>query len=176
MNLSSWFRESNGADTLSDLFPKFWILLQADEEQRTSILRSVDWYLQSNVNPPHVGIILTVAALERLSFQVLGRERDRERHEPNGEFIAKALEESQIPLDMPSGYRALTQLASWKHGPHALVVIRNDLTHPNQKYGPLSDFVIHEAWNLGQWYIEMILLHMLTFRGKYMNRLADWGE
>ena len=172
MNLSSWFRTSNGADILSDLFPKFWSLLEADEERKSSILRSVDWYLQSNVSPPHVGIILTVAALERLSFQVLGRER----HEPMGEYISQALEELQIPLDISNGYRALTQVDSWKHGPHALVVIRNDLTHPNQKYGPLSDIVIHEAWNLGQWYIEMILLHMLTFRGEYKNRLADGGD
>lgn len=174
MSLNSWFRVVKGDEVLSDLFPKFWSLLDSDEERRNSILRSVDWYLQSNTSPPHVGIILTVAALERLSFRVLGRER--KGREPNGVFIKKALEELQIPLDIPSGYGALSRVQSWKHGPHALVEIRNDLTHPKQRYDPVSDIAIHEAWNLGQWYIEMILLHMLTFRGKYMNRLADWGD
>ena len=172
MNLSSWFRTSNGADILSDLFPKFWSLLETDEERKSSILRSVDWYLQSNVSPPHVGIILTVAALERLSFQVLGRERS----EPMGEYISQALEKIRTPLHIPNGYRSLTQVDSWKHGPHAIVGIRNDLTHPKQRYSPVSDIAIHEAWNLGQWYIEMIMLYMLTFRGKYMNRLADRGQ
>ena len=148
--------------------------MESDEEQKASILRSVDWYLQSNINPPHVGIILTVAALERLSSQLLGR--GMEKGELTGVFIKKALEELQIPLDIPSGYGALNQVQSWDHGPHAIVVIRNDLTHPKQRYGPVPDIARHEAWCLGQWYIEMILLKMLTFRGKYKDRLADWGD
>ena len=172
MNVTSWFSELNGDDTLSELFPKFWNLLESDEEQRGTILRAVDWYLQSNVSPPYVGIILTVAALERLSFQVLGRERC----ERTGEFIKKALEQLHIPLDLPGSCETLSEIQSWEHGPHAVVAIRNDLTHPKQKYGRVSNYAIHEAWNLGQWQIEMILLHMLEYRGDYVNRLAGWGE
>ena len=40
----------------------------------------------------------------------------------------------------------------------------------------MSDYAIDEAWNLGQWYIEMMLLSMLGYQGNYVNRLAPWRD
>ena len=174
INIKSWFRQLHGADTLSGLFPKFWSLFESDKEQRDTILRAVDWYLQSNMSPPHVGIILTVAALERLSFQVLGRERDS--NESNGGFIKKALEKLQVPLDFPKSYEALQKVKNWDHGPHAVVAIRNNLVQRNPTLAGVSNYATHEAWNLGQWYIEMMLLGMLEYGGFYKNRLVGWRE
>ena len=171
-NYRSWFRWLDGADTFSNMFSGFWHLFAS--EARDSLLRAIDWYLQSNVISPYIGIILTVAALELLSNQVL--ERQRHRNERTGDFVREALDDLKIPSDVPEGCKSLQRIKTWKHSPHAIVVVRNDLIHPKKKLNDVSDFAIHEAWNLGQWCIEMILLRMFEYRGSYVNRLADWGE
>ena len=175
-NRSSWLERVGGDDILSGLFPKFLCLFESKNGWKDTTVRTIDWYLQSNESPPHVGLILTLAALERLSFQVLERERDRKRREPTGKFIEKALVKLNIEPNLPNSCEKLRQVKNWKHGPHAVVEIRNDLIHPNLTLAGVSDHAIHEAWNLGQWYIEMMLLRKLEYQGSYVNRLAGWRE
>ena len=115
-----------------------------------------------------------MAALERLSFQVLGR--SKEKKELTGEFIENALKKLNIESDLPNSCKKLKEVKNWKNGPHALTEVRNDLVHPKEKLGNLSHYVHHEAWNLGQWYIEMMLLNKLGYEGSYVNRLSDWSE
>ena len=171
-NNHSWFRQLDGAETLSILFSKFWPLF-ASEAQDT-LLRAIDWYLQSNVSFPYIGIILSVAVLELLSGHILGRAKK----ERTGEFVNEALKELEIPSDLPGYCEALQDIKTWKHGPHAIVEVRNDLVHPkkNKELAKISNDAIHEAWNLGQWSVEMILLRMLEYQGFYVNRLAGWHE
>ena len=170
----SWFRQFNGADILSALFPRFWNLLGTGGKHTQVIPRAIDWYLQSNVSPPYVGIILTIAALELLSDKVLGRTKNK--GERTGEFIQEALKKLKVPLSIPNSSVELRNVKVWAHGPHAVVAIRDGLVHPTQKLGAVSNYVHYEAWNLGQWYIEMILLRMLDYQGSYVNRLASWNE
>lgn len=171
-NYHSWFRQLDGAETLSILFSKFWPLFAS--EARGVLLRAIDWYLQSNVSFPYIGIILTVAALELLSGHVLERKRDISEY--TGDFINKALRKLEIPSDLPGCCEALQDVKNWKHSPHAIVGVRNDLVHPNKKMTNVSNYAIHEAWNLGQWSVEMILLRMFEYQGSYVNRLAGWRE
>ena len=173
-NQRSWFGHHGGDDILSDLFPKFWRLFESDDEWQETIRRTIDWYLLSNESATHVGVILTQAALERLSHQILGR--GKEGKEPAGAFIRKALEELHLELDIPSscgGLKDLQQTCDWDDSLHALVAMRNDLVHPTAKLGDVSHYAHYEAWNLGQWYIEIVLLKELGYQGKYMNRLAS---
>ena len=173
-NYHSWFRRFDGTETLSTLFSRFWHLSESDNGD--NLLRAIDWYLQSNVSPPYIGIILTVAALELLSGQVLKRERETDGTEQTGHYINEALEELGIPSHLPEGYQALRKIKNWEHSPHATVAIRNDFIHPRPKLRDVSNYAIHEAWNLGQWCIEMMLLRMLEHQGDYQNRLATWHE
>ena len=172
-NKRSWLRWIHGWDTLSALFPEFWQLFAQDAEWRDTILRATDWYLQSNDSPPYVGIILTMAALERLSSQILNRARTSEK---TGEFIEEALCALSIKPDLPNKCEELKQVKNWRTGSHALSDIRNDLVHSSQSLGPVSDYAYHEAWNLAQWYVELMLLRKLGFEGKYINRLTPWSE
>ena len=80
-----------------------------------------------------------------------------------GAWIAKALAESGISekaLSIQSGpcpeIAKLANVHGWKHGPHALVEIRNSVVHSSQKYGKISSKAYYEAWNLGQWYLELM--------------------
>lgn len=64
-------------------------------------------------------------------------------------------------------------LKKWSHGPHALVATRNNLVHPDQKHDPLSETALIEAQNLGLHYIELMLLRLSGYTGRYVNRLKS---
>ena len=94
-----------------------------------------------------------------------------------GEFIEKALKELGLDPSIPGNCNELLKFPkTWAHGPHAIVELRNDLVHPKPNLGYISPYVHHEAWNLGQWYVEMILLKKLGYEGSYVNRLSSWDE
>ena len=54
-----------------------------------------------------------------------------------------------------------------------VVEIRNTVVHPSHKYGKISARAYYEAWNLGQWYFELMLLSRCQARGEYSNRLTQ---
>ena len=112
--------------------------------------------------------------LERLAHKVDGKK--------TGKRIAKALLKygiSEKALPIPSdSCPELARLGAehgWKHGPHALVEIRNSVVHPRPKYGRISARAYYEAWNLGQWYLELMLLRRFEASGDfdYSNRLTQ---
>ena len=175
-NRRSWLKKLHGDDIISELFPKFFFLIESDDGWKKTIDLVIDWYLQSNESPPYIGLILTQAALERLSNQIL--ERRCEKGEPAGKFIEATLKkygiESVTPI--PTSCKELRECNRWNSGPHALVDIRNDLVHPIKTLEEISHYSYDQVWNLGQWYIEMLLLKRLSYRGSYVNRLASWED
>ncbi len=168
----SWFDRHHG-HLLAEVFPGFWRLYQ---EQERSLRVVVTLYLDSNLGSSHGvgldgGLILTQAALERLAHKEVGK---------TGKRIAKALRKNRIsekalfiPTDSCPELARLATKHGWKHGPHALVEIRNTVVHPSQKYGKISARAYYEAWNLGQWYFELMLLSRCQARGEYRNRLTQ---
>lgn len=169
----SWF-DLNHSHLLANVFPGFWRRYQERGEELRTV---ITLYLDSNLGRGHGvgldgGLILTQAALERMAHGVGGKK--------TGKRIAKALVkngigEEALPLRSDS-CPELARLATehgWKHGPHALVEVRNEVVHPSQKYGRLSSRAYYEAWNLGQWYLELMLLSQFEARGEYGNRLTQ---
>ena len=63
---------------------------------------------------------------------------------------------------------------SWEHGPHALVELRNNIVHPEDKYYNMFQRAYYEAWNLAQWYLELTLLKLCGYEGNYA--IASSGE
>ena len=167
----AWIRRNSGGDTMAELFPKFVSLFESGDQPRKILARAIDWYLQSNESAPHVGLILTEAALELLSYHVLGRPR-RTGKESIRKYIENALTLLKLESNVPQECNELCKLENWGSGPHAITKIRNDLVHPRQDLGEISFYVDHEAWTLGQWYVEMILLKELCYQGEYWNRLS----
>ncbi len=169
----SWFDRHHG-HLLAEVFPGFWQLYKRQEKDLRVI---VTFYLDSNLGRSHGvgldgGLILTQAALERMAHGVGGKKP--------GKRIAKALVENGIseqalcipPASCPDLARLATE-HGWQHGPHALVEVRNEVVHPSQKYGQLSSRAYYEAWNLGQWYLELMLLRRFEASGEYGNRLTQ---
>ena len=176
----SWFDIRNGR-ILEDVFPGFWAQYQGlQRNDRTRV--ALEWYLESNAQKAlHSSIVLSQAALERLSFLQVGRkltarEMGRKDRETEGEWIARALSQAGVDCKIPPSYTALEQLRranGFDHGPHTIVEIRNDLIHQDMSYGILSVDVYRQAKELGLWYVEMLLLKLFDYNGIYANRLTQ---
>ena len=119
----SWF-DLNHGEILSEVFPGFWKFFQ---EQKELLRMVVGLYVSSNLGSHGVGIdgglILTQAALERLSHHEVGKRKRRN----TGDWIAEALKKMKIPDAAfpipPKACPELTMLATkhkWAHGLSAL--------------------------------------------------------
>ena len=167
----AWILRNSGGDTMAGLFPKFVSWFQSGVQPKETLARAIDWYLESNESAIHVGLILTWAALERLSYHVLARPQNK--RESIGKYIENALKELKLDRSVPKVCNKLRNFWNWNSGPDAITKIRNDLVHPRQDLGEIPFYVQHEAWTLGQWYVEMILLKELCYQGSYWNRLSE---
>ena len=166
---SSCFDRLNGA-TLEDLFTGFWRYSRALPQDSRALL-ALEWYLESNAQEAlHTSIVLNQAALERLAFEMVGTKSQREKE---GDWIARALCKVKADIRIPQSLGETSGKAkSLKHGPHALVVIRNDLIHEEMKHGILSSEVYRHARELGLWYVKLMLLKTFCYSGLYSNRMT----
>ena len=177
---SAWLPLIDGGDSLSQLFPGFWSLY-TDEDWSDTICMAIDWYLNGNNGPFHVGIILVQAALESMCYKILGKKTKAE------EDLRKSLNKIGIDKQIPESCQHLKDFSTQKvkqekgnnymgDGPEAIVQIRNDLVHAKKNYDRLSADAQMDALRLGLWYIELILLRKVEYYGRYMNRPRVAGE
>ena len=168
-----WLPKRDGGDILSQLFPGFWALC-CDPDWRDTLFAAVDWYLNSNNGPFHVGIILAQAALESLCYRIAGPHREKGKGR-TGRYLSRTIRGFGLSGRIPSSCTNLRNAFGDLDGPEAIAEIRNDLVHARKRHGN-GAAVQMEALRLGLWYIEMILLKHLNYRGRYVNRLAPTGE
>lgn len=79
-----------------------------------------------------------------------------------------------VPLDVPAQLAHLKAEADSRSldGPAAVVWVRNRLIHPPKRARdgwPSSD-VITDAWRLALEYLELCVLRLLDYRGRYGHR------
>lgn len=182
---SSWF-DPNHCDQLVSLFPGFLAKWQNDN-WRTALREVIYWYLSSNCSTLGLGIgidagiILTQAAIERLSFE--HAVRHKRLIEPEGFKNLKASDKFRllfssldISIDIPTSLTELQKLANqfkWLDAPHAITEVRNTLVHPEHKRRGQFGKVFFPVWNLSQWYLELALLKICNYSGTYGNRLMQ---
>ena len=172
----SWFDHEHGM-TLAELFPRFYSR-RWNAPGHHPLTMALHWYLLSNETRILEGsIVLTQAALERLSQELVEAKGDRKE----GAWIADALKDAGIPVMIPSELQKLKEFVNsmkFQHGPHTLVTIRNDLIHSKMKLETLRCEIYFQARELGLWYVELMLLRIFGYKGKYGNRLTqEWrGE
>lgn len=182
-NTFRWF-DPHSSSQLSSFFPgfmKMWLI----DDWREALHEIIYWYLNANFSSRGIdaGIILTQAAIERLSYQFAVKEKRLVTVEGFKNLWASdkfrlLFSSLNIPLDIPTETSKLQALANnpkmkWSDAPHALTEIRNSLVHPeHKKRGQLSS-AYYEAWNLGLWYLEMGILAICGYEGTYGNRLKQ---
>ena len=165
----SWFDHDDGM-TLAELFPGFYRRLWKAPGHHP-LTMALQWYLLSNeTRSLEGGIVLTQAALERLSQELVEAKGNRKE----GVWIADALNEAGIPVTIPSELQKLKELTNSKtfqHGPHMLVKMRNNLIHAQMEFETLPGDIYFQARQLGLWYVELLLLRIFDYKGKHGNRL-----
>ena len=179
----SWFSEFDGGDALSEAFPGFWKLF-VDRDWNPSLRRTIDCYVQSNSSPITTGVVLAQAALESLGFRVDHEKGGGKSPSKKWKFVKglkKALRALDLGVDdqIPSRLGSLGAVAAregWSDGPMAIAKIRNDLVHGERYFAEIPFEAQWDAWRLGCWYIELILLRRIGFVGRYSSRLARPGE
>ncbi|MBV16129.1 MAG: hypothetical protein CMO05_01480 [Thalassospira sp.] len=160
---------------LSEIFPGFWSALDKDPDRKNAVQIALQWYLRSNRNngDVHGGLFLSQSALERLAD--LYKFNKPSRSDKN---IRDFLRTLKIDTEIPSPLKRLQSLVC-KHpnpydasdGPYVITRVRNNLIHPDHKWGNLAGDFEYQAWNLAQWYVELALLAIFRFNGQYGNRL-----
>ena len=175
----SWFDEIH-SDQLAKLFPGFyakWI----DKDWQEAFRNVIYWYANANNSARGIdaGIILTQAGIERLSFEY--SVRYKRLIEKGGFKDLKASDKFRIlfssldlPIEIPDYLIKLKNLSSqfgWIDAPNALTEIRNSLVHPEHKQHGKFEESYFEAWNYGLWFLELALLRICGYSGKYRNRM-----
>jgi hypothetical protein len=180
----SWFDIHHG-ETLAVAFPGFVKLLH-DPTLSKAGYAALHWYLRSNRAGEGAGVdgglILSQAALEGLSMSVLSNAGISLPKKANAaDSIRAACRHLKIGTAIPPSSK---RLRSWQRrgafsdGPEAITRLRNELVHPKRQLPGKLPSAIPEAWQLAQWYIEVILLKLSGYHGVYSHRLmAKWvGE
>jgi hypothetical protein len=83
-----------------------------------------------------------------------------------------------IPLEIPASLAELRKATPGWDGPRSFTEIRNQLVHPVVKKGrfKVENLPYHEAWTLGQWYLELTLLRLAEFDDVYRDRTRIPGR
>lgn len=177
----SWFHRKHG-EVLPEAFRNF-SLRWSDSQWREALKQVIYWYLRSNRSASGVdgNLILTQSALEYLSWFLIAEDGTLLSHAgfeklSGHDQLRLLLAVARIPATIPKSLSGLSRLGKAQNnpwdGPAALVEIRNDLVHPRQKpWRKRCESVPHaEAWNLGQWYVELTVLGLLRFDGTANDR------
>jgi hypothetical protein len=156
-----------------------------DPTWKEPIQHAIHWYVEANRCAGGIegAIILTQAALELLSWtlfvadrQTISASRFNDTHA--ADKIELLLTDLGVPQGIPASLGDLTKAAAaakWDDAPKAIVAIRNCLVHPSPKNrGKLRDAPVEarcDAWCLGLWCLELSILRLCGYSGKFANRL-----
>ena len=182
----SWYN-SFSASGLELLLPGF--LKRMDDSTWSAPTRlAVYWYLEAGSVGGDSTLILAQAAFELLSWmwlvegnKLLSKAKFNELGSAGA--IRKTLESMGIPTHINANLKEFSSTAGrfgWADGPSAIVGLRNALVHPSsvsngEKLASLSPRSIFEAATLSLWYLELMLLRVFDYSGKYSSRMIMSG-
>jgi len=172
--------ENNGLEKIWKDFSELW----KDLDDRESIKTILHWYTEANSNSGYIegSIVLIQNALELLFHWLISEkmkyinlsEADRLSASAKIGFL---LSYYNINPSLPAEFDSLTKFAKQNNnlnGPESFTNIRNCIVHPNHRkrkaLKEIESLAKIEALHLGIWYVEIILLKLLNFKGTYINR------
>lgn len=170
------------ASEAETLFPTFMARF-ADPYWRQVLSHAIAYLIEAGrPNTIERATIMAQVLLEAVSYSWLVEERKLRTHDSfedrtAAENIRAMLLDMKAPVAIPKNLPALATTRSKKgtpvDGPQALVLKRNEIIHrrrpaPTPNYDPLID-----AWRLGAWYSELVVLRLCGFNGQYRSRLSD---
>lgn len=190
--VASWYSKkfTLEIDELWNTFYTLWI----GNNEKDYLKNAIDLYLDSNSNKL---VIESCIVLTQIAFELLFNWNfiDNKILPPKTEKrdaawkIGKLLRESKIPIDIPKTLPYLKEIVKINlkmaneeknlidTGPKAITEIRNTIIHGNkwrrENLDKISTDIRVDTWILGNWYLELLLLHKLNYQGDYNNRSAS---
>lgn len=182
-NVNTWPQKHSieGLDNLWRNFRKFW----KDENIKDFLNTAIHWYVEANSNSAFTegSIIMTQVALE-LAYNVIVIEEKKLLIGKDADNISASnkirllLSYLDVSHEVPASLTTLKLIINQEitDGPDAFVQIRNAIVHSQEekrkKIKNMDLMVKYEALQLGIWYLELSILYILKFEGKYFNRCS----
>jgi hypothetical protein len=184
----TWFN-SVGRDVMQQSFSGF-VKHFTGVNWKEPFRLAIYWYLESNACSGGLesSVILAQAALELIAYEVLVNDakvlsKDGFDKLPAADVIRLLLAHCHIPRDIPTQFNDLTAIAkayNLMDGPAAVTEIRNALVHSDAKkrakYFATPSNAKLDAWQLGLWFLDMLILHLIDYRGEYLDRRVRRGH
>lgn len=148
---------------------------------------AIHWYVEANLSAGAVegSIILIQAALELLGWVYLVEDTkqfgsSKFENLPAEQKLRELLKTLNIPTTIPpelSDLKNAAALLRTTDGPSIFVRLRNGLVHPKKnKRNLVSSTAVAvriQAWTLGLWYLELLLLRLFNYSGVYYRRFIS---
>ena len=179
----SWPDQSSIAG-INEVWKSFYDLWKYHKD---FIRSSIHWYLQSCSSSSYVetAIIMAQTALELIynwwliesKKMILGKDSENLSASNKIRLLLSQLNiTSGIPLDLNNLNEYVQSKKTVNDGPEIIVQIRNAIVHSQiekrKKLNSLSFEIRYEALKLSVWYVEISLLKILGFEGKYNNQTS----
>jgi len=172
-------------DGINESWNKYFEIWKAQNEE-DFLNSAVHWYLEANVDSIiENSIVLTQIGLE-LIYNWFVIENKKMLIGKDAENISAAnkirLLLSQIGLQnyVPAHFTELNSYVNENNLPDgidAFVQIRNSLVHSQEKrrkeFNKVDPKVIYQVYEIGLWYLELAILRVIEFNGKYSFRCSD---
>lgn len=170
-----------GLDGLNEIWMNFSTMWK-DADKKDFLLYSIHWYLNGNANNGSTegSIIFAQTGLELVYNWFLIEQKKLILGSDANSLSASnkirlLLAQLSIPREIPIELKNLKSLPDIEDGAEVFTLIRNALVHGQEKkrrdlrdIGTLERF---EALEIGLWYLELSLLYILGYKGKYNNRI-----
>jgi len=173
-------------NVVSNVYPGFagrW----SNETWTQAIKDAIYWYIFGNAPGVAIenGVILAHVAFETLGWILFVEDTkalsiDGYKRLEAADKLRLLLNHCCIGLDVPSELRSLGKAAkaeNWNDGPGSIAAVRNAHVHPSLKnrarLSRAGSEAAYEAWLLSMHYLELILLHLFDYHGKFSSRLIS---
>lgn len=184
--VNSWTSKSDiyDFDKIWKSFRKLW----KDPESKNFLTSVIHWYVEANGNSGLIegSIILSQTALELIyNWWVIEKKgmlsgKDKDNISASNK-IRLLLSQINQDFNVPSFFSNLQKIVNKSNeisdAPDAIVFIRNAIVHSQadkrKKLSEIPATAKFEALQVSIWYIELLLLKILGFEGKYHNRCAE---
>jgi len=169
-------RSIEGINEMWKVFSSIW----NDKEGKNFLILAVQWYVQANSSSLSIEgqIIMAQTGIE-LIYNYLLIEKNNLLIGSDAETIGAAnkirllLSHLNLKTSIPKAFTHLKDISEID-APEVFVQIRNAIVHSKEKNRKkllkVNIQAKSEALQLGIWYIELSLLKILEFKGKYYNR------
>ncbi|WP_316776580.1 hypothetical protein [Pedobacter antarcticus] len=168
---------------LNDL-PQLWKSynkLWKEELDQDFLITAIHWYVEANSNAGMVdgSIILIQTALELIyNWLIVEHQKVIIGGDAEGMSAANKIRlliyQFRISTAVPPAFKELAAIPNVQDGPEVFVKIRNALVHGQEskraELKKITPKAKYQALQLGIWYVELALLYILGYKGKYNNR------